>query len=752
MPDKIVNHFVLADGSVAKYDAEQLAGDVPEVADIRTGFDGTVYPSAGDAVRGQATELKEDIDGFIENNNIISGNGVKVVNVPSAGLTNTVINTDATEYPLNGATTFIGTLTCDDEQITNLVYRLGEYRSDNTLISATDVTPNEYYTFNSATSYVVVRFKITTTNYNGTDNVVYQWGAFQGEKRFFNTELFMHSSNVYGLDTAIDEVISETFGDGVIDFYPFDDVNGITNGTSYIQDNIVTQNGFQFCCFVNSNNKVVAGKRTLVDGSQWEFAEVSTFPVDIKQDNHYTLSMGIDEEGAIHIAGGMHCSPMRYVRSANPYDISNFVRFAHMVSDDDTETYVSYPQFVKKQDGGLLFFYRAGNNPYQYIVNTFVAQPNNHHWARLSSNLISGDNETGYPYINHIARDKLGRIHVSGCWRTTENKDIFYMYNDDNGSPTCWKKTDGSAYSLPVTMDNCETIQTISNTDNGLLNQNGMSCDNENNPHIVYFKVDGNDYTNLFHLYLKNGAWHNEQITNYSYKVPTNLTSYEGQISRPSICCYGGRTFVLYRHNYMDQAGKLLLLDITDFPATTQCVLFDANFTAYDIVYDTNAVDTYGKLYMLVANTTTSINESVSESIRYDEVKSWDSQLGGVLTVNLKQVDTALQNKIRLPMLKTVASSSEKIIIPYTALRKYVRAVVQRTSTSNSKTHLLLTSEDGTQTEVGTICMYQTDSNLIKSSPYIPIDLNLNENVVFSYSNDNENVDAVNLEYAVLDY
>lgn len=61
MPDKIVNHFVLADGSTAKYSAEHLAGDVPELVDIRTGYDGTVYSSAGDAVRGQVGELTGDI-------------------------------------------------------------------------------------------------------------------------------------------------------------------------------------------------------------------------------------------------------------------------------------------------------------------------------------------------------------------------------------------------------------------------------------------------------------------------------------------------------------------------------------------------------------------------------------------------------------------------------------------------------------------------------------------------------------------
>lgn len=66
MPDKIVNHFVLADGSTAKYDATQLAGDVPEVVDIRTGYDGTVYDSAGDAVREQVEKLNDGLDSISE--------------------------------------------------------------------------------------------------------------------------------------------------------------------------------------------------------------------------------------------------------------------------------------------------------------------------------------------------------------------------------------------------------------------------------------------------------------------------------------------------------------------------------------------------------------------------------------------------------------------------------------------------------------------------------------------------------------
>lgn len=40
---------------------QQTEGNT-ELIDIRTGADGKVYPTAGDAVRGQISELKEDLD------------------------------------------------------------------------------------------------------------------------------------------------------------------------------------------------------------------------------------------------------------------------------------------------------------------------------------------------------------------------------------------------------------------------------------------------------------------------------------------------------------------------------------------------------------------------------------------------------------------------------------------------------------------------------------------------------------------
>lgn len=64
--------FVAVDGNqggTAKFAlaevVDKVTSDNAELANIRTGADGTTYPSAGDAVRGQISDLKESVDGQI---------------------------------------------------------------------------------------------------------------------------------------------------------------------------------------------------------------------------------------------------------------------------------------------------------------------------------------------------------------------------------------------------------------------------------------------------------------------------------------------------------------------------------------------------------------------------------------------------------------------------------------------------------------------------------------------------------------
>lgn len=78
---------------VAKYDAEQLAGDVPEVVGIRTGYDGTVYPSAGDAVRGFEENIYNDYYTLFDGN-MFDGNYKKGLIASTTGGTKFTENND----------------------------------------------------------------------------------------------------------------------------------------------------------------------------------------------------------------------------------------------------------------------------------------------------------------------------------------------------------------------------------------------------------------------------------------------------------------------------------------------------------------------------------------------------------------------------------------------------------------------------------------------------------------------------------
>src|SRR6476661_8722144 len=94
-------------------------------------------------------------------------------------------------------------------------------------------------------------------------------------------------------------------------------IDGIAWASS-IGNNLVT--GSQFWVYINTNLEAIVAKKN-ANGTITTKVLMQNVSND---DNHAEFSLGVDNEGYIHVIGGQHNSSPQYYVSTNPDDISSF--------------------------------------------------------------------------------------------------------------------------------------------------------------------------------------------------------------------------------------------------------------------------------------------------------------------------------------------------------------------------------------------------------------------------------------------
>lgn len=550
--------------------------------------------------------------------------------------------------------------------------------------------------------------------------------------------------------------------------------NGVVNCAPFNQDALVSNTLSQYAVWVDENFKVWVGRREH-HSSQWIYSNVSdqgVFIFDtVKKDGHYNHSIALDKDGFIHLSGGMHAGSLNYARSDTSGNPGSFTR--HSMTGVN-ESNVSYPRFVRRKDGELLFFYRDGSSPNSDThVNIYDTATKT--WSKLVPKLIDGVATGEGVYLNHIAVDKDGTIHVSGTFRNNGNNDIFYMKSLDGGST--WQKTTGEVYTLPVTHNTLEIAKDIAET-KGLLNQNGMEVDDNGNPHIAYFRNDDdtNAYTNIYHLYHNGSEWIEEKITNFKKSFGSNLANHTQELSRPSIITYKNRVFIIYRVNYDGKKGTLRMIEVTnttykDFP------ILNLDLGVWEPSFDTEALYKRGELHMLVVPSTKDINEVDTDLSQLD---NWDEQFGGVLSINLKQIDKLIRREVQIPHLRvvltttgekqsisttgTIALNNGNLISQYGENRLFAKVSIRGrgdVNTTKMTTRLKTTNFDPVIFTIFNSLVFSASSEN-KSTPFRPLPLKKESVIIESEAliertddgsgNISANVDSVTVQVAELIY
>lgn len=261
---------------------------------------------------------------------------------------------------------------------------------------------------------------------------------------------------------------------------------------------LVSSGDTQYIAWYDAEGRVVLGKRRL-GGDAWELRR--TDYRGSLSDAHNAISIMVDGAGYLHMAWDHHNNGLHYAKSVAPGSLELVT--TPMLGRDEKS--VSYPEFFRMPDGGLLFLYRdGGSGRGNLVLNRYDGAG---HWRRIADNLISGEGKRNAYWQACV--DALGTIHLSWVWRETpdvaSNHDMAYARSRDGGAS--WEDSDGKPYALPITAASAAYAARIPQ-DSDLINQTSMAADGVGHPYIAsYWRSPGSTVPQYRVLYHTGAAW-----------------------------------------------------------------------------------------------------------------------------------------------------------------------------------------------------------------------------------------------------
>ncbi len=247
----------------------------------------------------------------------------------------------------------------------------------------------------------------------------------------------------------------------------------------------------------------------------------------VNWDSHNSVTMVVDAQGLLHVAGNMHNHVLRYWRSDVPGEIDSLRHVPTMVGSNEGS--VTYPVFVKANNGDLIFIYRdGGSGSGNHIINKW--NPETRTWGRLlSTNLFTGSSTSGTRSVYFGDNDAGpvagpdGLYHLFWFWRATPNAAtthrVSYIRSPDLST---WYTATFAPVTLPISFDNnpgviVDDVPQFA----GLINRGQIGFDSQDRPVISYHKHDSTQpggYTQVYNARLENGQWQVYRTTSWPYR------------------------------------------------------------------------------------------------------------------------------------------------------------------------------------------------------------------------------------------
>ncbi|RYX83387.1 neuraminidase [bacterium] len=315
------------------------------------------------------------------------------------------------------------------------------------------------------------------------------------------------------------------------------------NAAVFRSNSLVSHDGTQYVAYYDGDGNVVLGKRK-VGSDVWEL-KTTQYKGQAK-DAHNCISIGVDGKGFLHMVWDLHSQKLRYAKSTTS---GGLLLTDEMPMTGQDENRVTYPQFYNLPGGDLLFLYRdGGSGNGNAMLNRYDVESGK--WSSVQHPLVAGGGQRN-AYLNPLAIDSKGGIHLSWVWRDTPdvatNHDISYAYSPDQGKT--WQKSTGEKYNLPITIDNAEVAWKVPKNSE-LINQTAMTVDANAHPFIsTYWRAEGTDVPQYQLVWHDGTKWRQSQVSQrtQAFRLSGGGTK-KIPISRPQIVAgKDGAIHVIFR-------------------------------------------------------------------------------------------------------------------------------------------------------------------------------------------------------------
>ncbi len=301
--------------------------------------------------------------------------------------------------------------------------------------------------------------------------------------------------------------------------------------------------GFQFTSYYDEEGYVVLAKRKH-GSTEWEVRR-TRYQGNVR-DAHNAISIGVDGSGVIHVSWDHHNHPLRYARGVAPGSLELTDK---LPMTGRHEAQVTYPQFYRLADGDLLFLYRDGaSGRGDAMLNRYSVKTGE--WKAVQHPLISGEGRRN-PYLNTMAVDARGGVHVSWVWRESpdvaSNHDLCYAFSPDGG--VTWTDSKGAELKLPITESTAEVAWRIPQG-RELINQTSMAASLSGDPVIASYWTESDSAAPQYRVvWRERGRWRSARVGEREGKFSLSGGGTKRiPISRPQVVAgKGGELRVIFR-------------------------------------------------------------------------------------------------------------------------------------------------------------------------------------------------------------